>query len=202
MAKYAFVHDSRNFQFFYMKRLLLSLITTLAVLFMTPTVRAQAPKAGSEDPEFVDARKLFWSGRYEESEKKFRIYLLQHPGHEPSKNFLLMIAQSRKYNPSKIDSTHKRLAEIRVDKVIFKETEWRTVTSYLQDLANPKKNGEYPADYVNFINMLPSGFSRKVTLDLRDVSLIQLIEHICEKSDLRYVVDTSAVIFDIPDSKK
>ena len=169
---------------------------------------AEAPKTLNEDPEFVEARELFWSGQYDASEKKFNLYLKMRPDDEASKNFLLMIAQSRRYDPSKIEQTRqhveltrKHLENIRVEKIELKDTDWRTVAIYLQDLANPK-NGQKPQEYIHFINMLPTGFSFKTSINLHNVSLKEVVEEICQKAGLRYVVDAWAVIIDIPESKK
>jgi hypothetical protein len=155
-----------------------------------------------EDAEFVKARDLFWSGRYDEAEKKFRQYLIANPKHEPSKSFLQMIAQARKFNPSHIGLTRDRLAKIELEKVEFKNADWKDVFSYFQSKANPKENGKDPKNYINFINMLPSAYSGKVNLDLRNVSLLRAIEMATEQSGIRFVIDSWAVIFDLPEAKK
>lgn len=177
----------------------------ILISFLASFLWAEPPKATNEDPEFVKARDLFWSGRYDESEKGFKSYLLSHPNDPASNNFLLMIQQSRRHNPSKIDSTRKRLESIRVDKLVFQDTEWRTASLYLESLANPKKSDKTnikDGEYINIINMLPSGFSTKISLDLRDITLLEAIEHACKQADLRFVIDTWAVIIDLPETKK
>lgn len=170
-----------------------------AVIFiaLTGLARAEAPKAVQEDPEFVEARRLFWSGKYEDAEKKFKIYLIGHPKHEASQSFLLMIKQSRIHNPSKIEETRRRLGETKVDRVSFEAAEWKKVSDYFVKLANEKKEG----DYINFINLLPSNYSRKVTLELTDVTLLRAIEIACEQAGFTYVIDTNAVIVELPQKK-
>jgi len=163
---------------------------------------APPPPASNDDPEFVEARELFWSGQYNESEKKFRIYLLVHPKHEPSKSFLQMIAQERKYDPKKIVFTRKRLESVMIKEMNLKDAEWRAVSAFFQEQANPKENGKDPKDYINFINMLPTDTSFKVSVNLRNVTLMRAIELTCRQAGLRYVLDTWAVIIDLPESKK
>ncbi len=171
-------------------------------LFVELQLLAQAPQAPKEDPEFVEARRFFWSGQYNEAEKQFKVYLMEHPDHKPSKSFLQMIVQSQIYSPSKIEETRRRLERIRVKQVELKNADWRSVSSYLQNLANPKVDGKEPKNYINFISLLPSGFSVEISLNLRDVTLMHAIEHACRQAGLRYVVDTWAVIVDLPQSKK
>jgi len=50
--------------------------------------------------------------------------------------------------------------------------------------------------------MLPTGSTFKVSVDLRNVTLLRAIELTCRQAGLRYVVDTWAVIIDLPDSKR
>ena len=185
-----------------MRRLFFFFSLTLLFPVVFP-LRGEAPKASTEeDPEFVEARRLFWSGQYDESEKQFATYLLQHPNHGASKNFLQMIRQSRIYDRSKISETRKHLENIRLEKLELKDTEWRSVSNYLQDLANPKVGGKDPENYINFINLIPSAFSVKISLDLRDISLMRVIEYACRMAGLRCTVDTWAVIIELPESKK
>lgn len=167
-----------------------------------PSLGLPPPPASDDDPEFAEARQLFWSGQYDEAEKKFKLYLVDHPDNEASCSFLQMINQERKHDPSKIDLTKKRLETIMVGKITFQDTEWHDVSARLQELANPKVNGKEPDPYINFINMLSSGTTFKVSLDLRNISLLKLIELSCRQAGLRYVVDTWAVIVDLPENKK
>jgi len=163
---------------------------------------AQAPKVSDEDAEFVEARSLFWSGHYNESEIKFKTYLIAHPGHKASEDFLKMIVQARKYNPDQITITRKHLESIRIDHLELKDVPWRDVCSRFQKLANPEKDGKAPKNYVNFINLLPSRYATKISLDLRDVTLMDAINHASQQAGLHFVVDTWAVIFELPESKK
>ena len=166
------------------------------------SLQAQAPKARDEDPEFVNARQLFWSGQYSEAEKAFNLYLASNPDHRPSQNFLKMIVQAKRYDPTKIGPTKDRLASIRIDKVQFKNADWPTLITYFQDIANPQKSTAASKTYIHFINLLPSQFSAKVTLDLKNVSLLQAIEKACQQTGLRYVIDTWAVFIDLPEGGK
>jgi hypothetical protein len=185
-----------------MKRMLFLLLLLLGSNFSIHSLAAEMAKSPDEDAQFVEARKLFWAGRYAEAEKEFKTYLASNPEHRPTRNFLKMIEQSKKYNPDNISLTRKRLESIRVNQIEFNGTEWSDVVSSLQDLANPKVNGKPPSDYINFIGILPSGFSKKVHLNLRDVSLLKVIEYSCEQAGLRCVIDTWAVIIDVPEQKK
>lgn len=186
---YQIMFKARNLAFWFMALLSLSLY-------------AQAPKASDEDLEFVEARRLFWSGQYKESEAQLKHYLSEHPKHEATQSFLQMIEQSRRYDPAKIEKTYERLEKMKIHKVELKNAEWRAVSSYLQDLANNPKNENLPQDPIHFINMLPTGFSRKISLNLHDVPLMEVIEEACKQADLRFVVDTWAVIIDLPQPKK
>ena len=179
-----------------------SFFTLCALVALLGVAHAQSPKSVEEDPEFVEARRLFWSGQYDESEKRFKIYLVGHPKSEASKSFLQMIKQSRIYGPSKIDATRKRLSETHVDRLKFDNAEWKSVTDYFQQLANANRSEKTGNDYLNFINLLPPNYSRKVTLDLRDVSLLRAIEFSCEQAGFHFVVDTWAVIIELPTPKK
>lgn len=179
-----------------------ALLALILILSVTPSALAQAPRTHDEDPEFVRARQLFWSGQYQEAEKAFTFFLVGHPDHRPSQNFLKMIVQSRIHDDSKIDLTRARLKKIHIRKIHFKDADWESVTHSFQDLANPKSNDVESKNSIHFINMLPTKFTTKITLDLKDVSLLDAIEAACRQAGLRYVVDTWAVIVDIPESKK
>jgi len=171
-------------------------------IFFFPSIGAPPPHASDDDSEFVGARTLFWSGQYNEAEKKFKAYILAHPKHAPTQSFLQMIAQARKFDPQKIDLTRKRLESVKLEKLVLEDADWRAVSAFFQERANPKKDGKDPENYVNFINMLPTGSTFKVSVDLRDVTLLRAIELTCRQAGLRHVVDTWAVIIDLPDSQK
>ena len=87
-----------------------------------------------------------------------------------------------------------------IEKLEFNGTDWHVVSDYLRDLANPKKDGKDPENYINFVNMLPTGFSAKVTLNLKNISLLKAIDYSCQQAGLRFVIDTWAVIIDLPQS--
>lgn len=174
-------------------------------------------KQTTEDPEFVYARQLFWSGRYAEAEEKFTTYLLGHPNHQSSKSFLQMIAQakkndpkSKKFDPSNIDITRRRLEEIKVSKIEFNATSWKTASEYLYELANPNLKKSDKAgikksevgDVINFIHMVPENFPGKVTLNLQDISLLRVIDYATRQAGLTYVIDKSAVIFEVKEANK
>ncbi len=178
-------------------------IAFLCLLFAVVNMaRAQAPKGPAEDSDFVEARRLFWSGQYSESEKMFQEYLEGHPNHEATRSFLQMIAQSRIYNPTKIDETRVRLGQIRIPKVEFRDAEWKKVIAYLQSAANPKVDGKDPEKFINFISMLPSNYSSKITVNLQNVTLLEAIDKITQPVGLRFVIDTYAVIIDLPEVRK
>lgn len=170
------------------------------LISISPILIGQAPS--DEDPEFVEARRLFWSGQYLESEKTFKSYLQTHPDHEASKSFLQMIVQSRIHDESKISQTRERLEEIVVRKLDFKNSDWRFVTAYLQILANPKTADRESPGFIHFINLLPSGYSTKISFTMEHVTIMQAIERVCQQAGLRYVIDTWAVIIDLPEMKK
>ena len=156
----------------------------------------------SEDSEFIEARKLYWAGKYQEAEAMFQSYLATNPNHGPTKNFLKMIAQSQRLDKGKVEQTRKYLETIRLEHVQFKEADWKAVTSFFQERANSKTDGKTIKESVSFINILPAGFSTTITLDLKDVSLMRAIEYACQQANLRYMVKAWAVTFEQPDSKK
>jgi hypothetical protein len=172
-------------------------------------VAAQQPEPVKEDMEFVEARKLFWSGQYDEAERLFKIYLAAHPESQPSRSFLQLIDLYRRHvvtgeeeSIRQVEETRKRLEGIRVESLQFKDAEWREVLERLEQLSNPKKDGMPPVRRITFINALPSGMSARFSIDLRDVTLFQAIESCCEKAGLRFVTDLWAVIIDLPEGKK
>ena len=194
--------------------------------FAAGSLAAETPRTQTDDAAFVEARNLFWSGRYNESEVKFKLYLAEHPDHQASLNFVKMIGQQMKYNPNQIEATRKHLEQIRVEKIEFKDADFRTVMKYLHQLANPgketgkekadptakEKTGEKPKTaekesatpkgHVNFIDLLPPRYERKITLELRDVPLMDAIRYATQQAEVRHVVDTWAVIFELPEGKK
>lgn len=160
---------------------------------------ARAEDEADDEKEFQQARGLFWSGQYAQAEPIFKMYLLKHPDHKPSQAFMQMIAQSRSRSSSKLGETRKRLEEIVLEEVKFENADWQTVSDYFKEKANPRKDGKDPEKYVNFISLLPSSLTVKVTLDLRKVTLLRAIHHACAVADLRYVVDSWAVIISMPE---
>lgn len=180
-----------------------------ALIFPLCAEDEDEPEIAKEDVEFTEARKLFWSAQYEDSEKLFKIYQSTHPDHAPTKSFLQMIGQYRRWKavgPEKyrqlIVETRQRLEETMVEKLELKDVEWREVAARLQELANSQKDGKAPKDSVLFINLLPSGLSAKLSLKLSRVTLLRAIESACQQARLRYVVDAWAVIIDLPESQK
>lgn len=180
-----------------------------AMVFPLGAQEENEPEIAKEDVEFTEARRLFWSAQYEDSEKLFRIYQSTHPDHAPTKSFLQMIDQYHRWKavgPEKyrqlIVDTRRRLEEIMVEKLELKDAEWREVSARLRELANPKKDGKEPKDPVIFINLLPSGLSAKLSVKLSGVTLLRAIESACQQARLRYVIDAWAVIIDLPESQK
>lgn len=172
-------------------------------------LRAEALRTPEDDPEFVEARRLFWSGQYIESDKLFHAYLTSHPDHRATRSFLQMIQQWRLHDTQKREevdrqtaATRERLKKIRVDKLKFEDVDWWTVSARLQDLANKKIDGNPPEHPILFINMLPPKVSVKVSMEIHDANLLDAIESVCRKVGLRYVMDVWAVIFDVPPPKK
>jgi hypothetical protein len=177
----------------------------LFLVHASQCLMGQAPKALDENPEFVEARSLFWSGQYDRAEKQFKSYLSENPEHAPSKDFLKMILQSRKYNPEQISLTKKFLHDTRVMELKLKDTDWRTFCAHLEKLANAAaaKNGKLASKtYMNFINLLPSQFDRKISIELQNVSLYEAVKKGARLAELRFVVDTWAVIFEMPQPRK
>lgn len=161
---------------------------------------AQAPKASDDDPEFVEARKLFWASQFNEAEVKLKKYLAEHPNHSPSRDFLKMIAQSRKYDPQQIELTKKFLETQKIDFFDLKEVDWREAIARLEAIGNVRKQKD--PQYVNFINMLPSSYHKPISVNLRNVTLMEAITTLSKQAELRFVIDTWAVIFDIPPARK
>jgi hypothetical protein len=197
--------------------LVLAALTFVLSQFVWSQADVSKDKQATEDPDFVHARQLFWSGKYAEAEEKFSVYLLGHPNHQPTKSFLQMIAQakkhdpkSKKFDPSNIDFTRKRLEEIKVAKIEFNGTPWKSVAENLQELANPnfKKEDKEAnknravGEHINFIHMLPENFSGKVTLSLQDISLLRVIDYATRQAGLTYVIDKSAIIFEVKEAQK
>ncbi|NUN93662.1 MAG: hypothetical protein HUU04_07770 [Verrucomicrobiae bacterium] len=160
---------------------------------------ANAPMEASDDREFQEARGLFWSGQYDQAEPLLKTYLLKHPSHSPSRAFLQMIQQARARNPSKIGETRKRLEGILLEEVKFDGADWETVLDFFKEKANPSSNGKDADPHVNFINLVPPSLKANVTLNLRKVSLLTAIRYACEMADLRYHVDSWAVIIAMPE---
>lgn len=183
-----------------MKKMIRSRVAALAaagILLLAGVARAA--EEAEDDRDFQQARSLFWSGQYEQAEPMFKIYLLKHPDHKPSQTFLQMIVQARAHNPSKIGETRQRLEGIVLDEVKFDNADWQTVSDFFLEKANPKKDGKDPEKYVNFINLIPPSLTVKVTLNLRKITLLRAIHHACAVADLRYVVDSWAVIISMPE---
>jgi Spy/CpxP family protein refolding chaperone len=175
-------------------------LAVAGLLLLAGGARAAGTAADADDErDFQTARGLFWSGQYEQAEPMFKMYLLKHPDHKPSQAFMQMIAQARTRNPSKIGETRKRLEEIVLDEVKFDNADWQEVSDFLKEKANPTKDGKEPEKYVNFINLIPPSLTVKVTLNLRKVSVLRALHHACAVADLRYVVDSWAVIVSLPE---
>ncbi len=177
-------------------------LALLAMLALAALPTLAPASDDEEDSDFTQARSLFWSGQYDQAEPLFKAYLVTHPDHAPTRSFLQMITQSRSRNPARINETRKRLEGIIVPHLSFKESEWREVSAWLQEQANPKKDGKEPDNSINFINLLPSSLTLRLSLDLRKVTLLSAIQHACEQVGLRYVIDSNAVIFDLPEQRK
>lgn len=147
-----------------------------------------------EDPDFVAARQLFWSGSYEQADQLFLSYLNRNPDHEPTKVFLRMIHEARHYDPEKEKAVRRALEDVR-----FKRIDWKDMTldgaiSFLRD----ETRRQIPeGQVVNFINLVPSSTDpKKITLNTEDATLNDLIKRISEQAGVFHHVESDGVVFE------
>jgi hypothetical protein len=147
-----------------------------------------------EDPVFVKARELFWSGSYDQAERIFLSYLEKNPDHEPTKVFLRMISESRHYDPEKEKVVRKALEEVRFKRIDWKEMTLDAAITYLRE----ETRRQIPEGaVVNFVNLVPeSGDHKKITLSAEDTSLDDLIKRISELAGVYHHVESDGVVFE------
>lgn len=147
-----------------------------------------------ENPDFVSARQLFWSGSYDQAERLFLTYLEKNPNHEPTKVFLQMIHEARHYDPEKERVVRKALEEVRFKHIEWKEMSLDAAINYLRS----ETRRQIPeGETVNFINLVPSASTSKtITLSAEDATLDQLIRRISEQAGVFHRVGSDGVVFE------
>jgi hypothetical protein len=147
-----------------------------------------------EDPDFVAARQLFWSGNYDQAEQLFATYLSKHPDHEPTKIFLRMIHEARHYDPEKEKVIRRALEEVRFKRVDWKNMSLDAAITFLRD----ETRRQIPeGEVVNFVNLVPASAGKKsITLSAEDTTLDQLIQRISEQAGVFHHVDSDGIVFE------
>lgn len=147
-----------------------------------------------EDPDFIAARQLFWSGSYDQAEQLFISYLNKKPDHEPTKVFLQMIHESRHYDPEKEKAVRRVLEDVR-----FKRVDWKDITldAAICFLREETRRQIPDGQVVNFINLVPSSADpKKITLNAEDATLNDLINRIAEQAGIFHHVDSDGIVFE------
>lgn len=148
-----------------------------------------------EDPEFVTARQLFWSGSYDQAEQRFLSYLGKNPDHEPTKVFLQMIHEARHFDPEKQKLVRKALEEVRFKSIDWKDMPLEAAIKFLRD----ETRRQIPeGEVVNFVNLVPASADlKKITLNAEDATLDDLIKRISEQAGVFHHVDSDGVVFEL-----
>ena len=153
-----------------------------------------ADEPAVEDPDFVAARQLFWSGNYDQAAQLFTTYLSKNPDHEPTKLFLRMIQEARHYDPEKEKVVRKALEEVR-----FKRIDWKDMSldAAITFLRNETRRQIPEGEVVNFVNLVPASAGKKsITLSAEDATLDQLIQRIAEQAGVFHHVDSDGIVFE------
>lgn len=147
-----------------------------------------------EDPDFVRARELFWSGSYNQAEALFRVYLSKNPDHETTKKFLRMIREAKSFDPEREKVIRKALDEVR-----FKRVEWKEITldQALAFIREETKKQLPEGEHVNFINLVPpSAKISKITLHVEDVTLNDLVKSVASATGVFHYVASDGIVFE------
>jgi len=157
-----------------------------------PKVPVDMPNV--EDPDFVAARQLFWSGSYDQAEKLFLAYSAKNPDHEPTKVFLRMIRESRHFDPEKERMVRKALEEVRFKRIDWKDMTLDAAISYLRE----ETRRQIPeGETVNFVNLVPPASDpKKITLSAEDATLQDLIKRISDLAGVYHHVESDGVVFE------
>lgn len=147
-----------------------------------------------EDPDFVAARQLFWSGSYNQAEHLFLSYLEKNPDDEPTKVFLQMIHEARHYDPEKEKAVRKALEDVRFKRIDWKEMPLDAAISFLRE----ETRRQVPeGEAVNFVNLVPaSAGQKKITLNAEDATLNDLLKQISEQAGVFHHVDSDGIVFE------
>ena len=90
-----------------------------------------------------------------------------------------------------------KLNNINIDRISFAEADLSDVIDHLrkksadndQNEADPNKRG------VNFLNRVPSGTSKPVTVDMRNVKLMDAVKTVADQAGVRFDVQPTSVVF-------
>lgn len=131
------------------------------------------------------------TGRYDEAEARC-MQMLQRNANDPDAKRLLAEIEAAKHNPHPSATLRETLDEIIISEINFRGAGVAEVIDFLR-AESQKVTGTDNA--INFVWEAPETVkTAKVTLNLRQVPLADVLKYVTESAGLRYRVDPHAVV--------
>lgn len=169
---------------------------------LAASIQAQSHHLGDNTPKtapepsadylaiYQEARRLYEAEKFDEALEQVRVVLAKYPHYQPAVILQTQIERQRRTSSS--SQMRTKLDRIIIPRVKFKDAIVESALDFLRDETrrlDPEKKG------VNFVPNLPDEVkSRKVTLDLIDVSASDVLKYMSEVAGFKYRIDRSAVI--------
>jgi hypothetical protein len=169
----------------------ISLLALASLLFFT---RASAAGMETNAVQLNDEQAVILlerMGRYDEAEAHCLKMLQQNPN-DPSAKRLLMGIDNAKHEGQYSITLRETLDEIVIPEVNFRGAGVADVIDFLQRESQKVSGADNP---INFVWQAPEvAKTAKVTLNLRQVPLADVLKYVTESAGLRYRVDPHAVV--------
>jgi hypothetical protein len=135
------------------------------------------------------------AGQYDEAEARC-VQILQKNPNDPDARRLLEEIEDAKHKPHSSSTLSEALEEIIIPEVNFRGAGAADVIEYLRVESQKVSGADSP---INFVWEAPENFkTAKVTLNLRSVSLADVLKYVTDSAGLRYRVDPHAVVVYLP----
>ncbi len=152
------------------------------------------------DEEYARAVVLLSAGQFDEAAKTVAAMRRQQPG-EPRLIHLerkIQLAREEATREHPAASFQQRLSRIIIPAANFREAEARDIIQWLQVESADRAPDGKP---VNFVWLVPSGVELpKVTLNLRQLPLLDLVRYVTMMTGLKYRLEPHALVIYQPDS--
>jgi hypothetical protein len=163
------------------------------LLFLGALLSSVVPASAQTAQQlYTEAQRAYLAGDQETAKEKFRMVLAVNPKHQPSINYLRLIATSEAQGGAQ-RSQEKALASVVIPEVRFRDTSLGSALAYLTQTIAKQTDGKTQA---NFVLQLPEGYEteKKLTLSLNNAPFTTVLKYVGQLAEVSFGIEQYAIV--------